>query len=326
MEYAIVALEDGKIYVQADRKVLSGTDRGTWKTQIDTFFDRVILQNGSLTVESVEGDELTITKDETIWKGKDEHVLETGIRRPLRDNEYLIKLSALSHIDELAEASVVQRNADGSRKIEPDKKNHPFAKDGFEYRTVYFKDLDGKYYRIVLSVGQNDGISTVYNVGKIKEAVAPEGSVISAIGSKAQGVTATDNRVTEKPPVVNTQSMQNGKNYSKGAYLPPERMTGDALIDPSGERGTSGRGTGNPSPTTRLSMRRRWTRRTGNARPYSARLQISSINSSLLTPHSPVTRTSLSSYSSSEASAAPHTAPAYILYIGGNAYGGKNLS
>ena len=126
---------------------------GRGKHKSTLFFDRVILQNGSLTVESVEGDELTITKDETIWKGKDEHVLETGIRRPLRDNEHLIKLSTLSHIDELAEASVVQRNADGSRKIELDKKNHPFAKDGFEYRTVYFKDLDGKYYRIFCRLG-----------------------------------------------------------------------------------------------------------------------------------------------------------------------------
>lgn len=94
----------------------------------------------------------------------------------LTKGEYFVKLEALSHIDELVAATSVQRNRDGSRRVVPDQKNHPFAKDGFEYRTVYFRDFDGKYYRIVLSVGLNEGIATVYNVGKIKETAAPDGT------------------------------------------------------------------------------------------------------------------------------------------------------
>ena len=50
----------------------------------------------------------------------------------------------------------------------PDDKNHTFAKDGFTYRTVYFQDFDGSYYKISLSIGEDNGVSTVYNVGKIK--------------------------------------------------------------------------------------------------------------------------------------------------------------
>ena len=240
---AIVALKDGKIYVQADRKVLTGTDKEVWKGQIDTFFDNVLLQNGSLTVESVEGDELTITKDETVWKGKDEHLQIDGKKRDLTSGEYYVKLKALSHIDELAEASVVQRNKDGTPKIEPDKKNHPFAKDGFEYRTVYFQDFDGKYYRVTLSVGLADGIATVYNVGKIKEATAPDGDIISAIGSKARDAVTTDPSVTDVAPVVNTQSMQEGAgifaedggNTAQGALLPPEYRPGARAegVDPN---------------------------------------------------------------------------------------------
>ena len=229
---AIVALKDGKIYVQADRKVLTGTDKEAWKSQIDAFFDNVLLQNGSLTVESVEGDELTITKDQTVWKGKDEHVLINQQKTKLSKGQYFVKLTALSHIDELAEASTVQRNKDGTRNIEPDTKNHPFAKDGFEYRTVYFQDFDGKYYRITLSVGLNDGVATVYNIGKMKEAASPGGDVISAIGSKALGVTATDTTVAQNAPDVNTQSMQEGAgiftedggNTAQGALLSPESM------------------------------------------------------------------------------------------------------
>ena len=253
----IVALEDGKIYVQADRKVLTGTDREAWKGQIDAFFDQVLLRNGSLTVESVEGDELTITKDQTVWKGKDEHVLENGTRRPLRNNEYLVKLTALSHIDELAEASVVQRNKEGKPKTTPDAKNHPFAKDGFEYRTVYFQDFDGKYYRITLSVGLNDGVATVYNVGQVKEAATPEGSIISAIGSKAQGVTATTTTVAQNDSGVNTQSMPNGDGIStedgesgaQAALLTPDMLL-DSRADAAETDTSVGEGEAGTAPTT----------------------------------------------------------------------------
>lgn len=228
-QYAIVALEDGKIYVQADRKVLTGTDVETWRSQIDDFFNNVILKNGSLTVESIEGDQLTITKDQTVWKGKDDHSLENGVRRPLRDNEYRVKLTALSHIDELAEASLVQRDKSGARKVFSDEKSHPFAKDGFEYRTVYFKDFDGLYYRITLSVGLNDGIATIYNIGQIKEAVAPEGSIISAIGSKAQGATANTN-IPQNVDGVNPQSMQNGEENSQYALRRLSNATGEVVV------------------------------------------------------------------------------------------------
>ncbi len=236
-QYAIITLDDGKIYVQADRKVLTGTDKETWKDQIDTFFDKVLLQNGSLTVESIEGDELTITKDETVWKGKDEHIQIQGKKRNLTKGEYFIKLQALSHIDELSEASAAQKNKDGSQYIAPDEKSHSFAKDGFSYRTVYFQDFDGKYYRVTLSVGLNDGISTVYNVGQIKETAAPEGEIISVIGSKARGATVSDTRVAQNVPSVKNYSMQetleNSPNEQK-AIVNKAWMQGDDSVDREG--------------------------------------------------------------------------------------------
>ena len=217
-QYAIVALDNGKIYVQADRKILSGTDKEVWKSQIDDFFDKVLLKNGSLTVKSVEGDILTITKDNTVWKGKDEHVLKNGLLRFLRKDEYRVKLTALSHIDELSEVSTVQRNKDGSRKVEPDKKKHPFAKDGFEYPTVFFQDFDGKYYRITLSVGLADGVSTIYNIGKIKETTAPGQNIISAIGSKALGTVVSNTTVSQNSFGVNTYDMQNTEKNSQFSF------------------------------------------------------------------------------------------------------------
>lgn len=89
-------------------------------------------------------------------------------------------MHAESHIDELAEISKKT-----NKPIIPDTKNHNFAKDGFTYRTVFFEDFDGAYYKITLSIGENNGVSTVYNVGKMKTEDIPDGNIVSTIGSKA---------------------------------------------------------------------------------------------------------------------------------------------
>lgn len=78
--------------------------------------------------------------------------------------EYLTKINAEIHINELSEISK-RTNEDNV----PDTKNHRFAKNGFSYRTAYFQDYDGEYYKITITVGQNGNVSTVYNVGKIKK-------------------------------------------------------------------------------------------------------------------------------------------------------------
>ena len=49
-----------------------------------------------------------------------------------------------------------------------DTKSHGFAKDGFRYITAYFRDFDGAYYKLKLSVGNNGTVTAVYNAGKIK--------------------------------------------------------------------------------------------------------------------------------------------------------------
>ncbi len=70
---------------------------------------------------------------------------------------------------ELAEVS-----KGNNRPPTPDNKNHRFAKDGFTYRTAYFEDYNGEYYRITISIGNNGDVATVYNVGKIKKRLAAE--------------------------------------------------------------------------------------------------------------------------------------------------------
>ena len=43
------------------------------------------------------------------------------------------------------------------------------TKNGWSYRTAYFKDFDGKEYKIKMSVAMNGTIESIYNVGELKE-------------------------------------------------------------------------------------------------------------------------------------------------------------
>ncbi len=66
-----------------------------------------------------------------------------------------------------------------------DKKKHRFAKDGFTYRTAYFEDYNGEYYKVTISIGHNGDVATVYNVGKIKKDSLPNGNIKTVLsGSK----------------------------------------------------------------------------------------------------------------------------------------------
>ncbi len=198
VEFSIVNLDTGKSYVQASRRIIHGDNVAEWRSQISQFFNRS-LKNGPIRIKTVEGDVLTISKD-TANKARDRNVTENGQTRRLSDKEFYVKLKAEAHIDELAELST-------KNNYNPihDTKNHNIAKDGFTYRTVYFQDSDESYYRITLSVGENGGVSTVYNVGKIKADNVPNGNIVSAIGSKADTLSANYS-IPTSPEFVNNNS------------------------------------------------------------------------------------------------------------------------
>ena len=230
-QYSIVTTEDGKTYVTSDRNVLSGTNPHEWRKQITQFFDGVLLENGSLTIDTIDGDTMTITKKETVGKGKDKHVQVAGRRQELTNEEYYVKLQALSHIDELTETASFQRNGDGNIKTIPDTKSHSFARDGFAYPTVYFEDANGDYYQITLSVGMQDGVGTVYNIGKMQKTGKPTRAILSVIGSgtnrgdssiagsKALGLPVSDTTIPQNGAGVNTQYMQKSTNHAQVAGM-----------------------------------------------------------------------------------------------------------
>ncbi len=164
-EYSIETIPNtNKKYVKADRQVISGDDVSLWGTQVENYINEKIRNNQDVNVLAEDGTLLTITED-TAGKAKFRNKVKMadGNTRYLTDEELLAKLRAETHIDELAEISKKIGEA-------PDYKKHSFAKDGFEYRNAYFEDIDGKYYRITMSVGKNGAINTIYNIGLMKNA------------------------------------------------------------------------------------------------------------------------------------------------------------
>ena len=251
-QYDIVNLEDGKNYVRASRKVIEGDNVANWRKQISNFFNELLDGKPSLDIATLEGDVLTITKNETAAKARDRYRQADGKKEKMSDAEFKVKLNAESHIDELAEIST--KNKKGA----PDTKGHTFAKDGFSYRTAYFQDHDGQYYKITLSVGNSDGTATIYNVGKIEEGELPSAKISAVVGSQAPRSSSSSNSIHQNEPVVNPEAKEissnkaideKGKNSRSGAVEVESEQTGAETVQdetagasprPTGEFGGQG--------------------------------------------------------------------------------------
>ncbi len=213
-KYAIVALDDGKVYVQASRNVIKGNTVAEMRKDIADLFDQLLEDKPSLDIHTIQGDILTITKNQTAIKARDNYKNENGNRIKMSDSEFAVKLRIEAHIDEIAEISKKDK------KTKVDTKNHNIAKDGFTYRNAYFKDFDGQYYDVTISIGHNDNVATVYNVGKIKGSVSPSAKIIAVVGSKPLGKALPIKSITESEPNVNTNSKKrNALPLEKGADL-----------------------------------------------------------------------------------------------------------
>ena len=240
-------------YVKADRQVIKGDDPSQWAEDVKDYIDTEIRNGKDVPVIAEDGDVLYITKD-TSGKARFRNAVlrPDGSKTLMTDEEYAVKLRAEAHIDEVAEASK------RGNKTVPDTKDHTFAKDGFNYRTAYFEDLDGKYYRLTISVGKNGEINTVYNVGKIKEAQLPlvaqrpgtkgaeehyasgeeqlplSGS--KAVRKNAGGHHASTNNIPQSEQKNNPLAQNTQKSfYSSGVELPTAQTKGERFMPTAAE-------------------------------------------------------------------------------------------
>lgn len=232
-KYSIVYLDDGKTYVTASRNVISGNDVNQWRRQITNFFTALLEGNKSIDIETVEGDTLTITKKETARKARDNFKQENGKPVRMSDNEFRVKLNVEAHIDEIAETARSSKNTGTA-----DTKSHAFAKDGFTYRTAYFEDFNGDYYRVRLSIGNNGTVATVYNVGKMTKDVPASAKILAVVGSKPLAVTSSDNSISQDSRNVNRQFSENSgaKTIEDGGTV--ENDSGEFVAGSNGNGGT----------------------------------------------------------------------------------------
>lgn len=165
-QYDIRKLEDGRRYVQADRQVIFGNDPESWSVQLEDYINGKIRRGQDVQLIAEDGDILTLTKD-SAGKLADNH---TGDGRTMSESAFERKVNAAAHIDELAQISM------RGKKNTPDynARHGAMAADGWNYRTAYFRDFDGRYYMVTISTALNPEGTIIYNVGHMKEEAFPK--------------------------------------------------------------------------------------------------------------------------------------------------------
>lgn len=164
MSNSVESLPDGKKYVRAERQVIFGNDPEAWSEQLEAYINNKIRKGENVHLIAEDGDVLTITEDTA---GKVSSRYKDG--RTMSDEAFERKVSAGTHIDELAQVSVR-----GKKTVADAGNRHgAMASAGWNYRTAYFLDFDGKYYRCTISVSISKNGNAVYNIGEMEERSFP---------------------------------------------------------------------------------------------------------------------------------------------------------
>ena len=168
---------DGKKYVRADRQVIFGNDPQSWSEQLEDYINGKIRRGQDVKLIGADGDELVLTAT-SAGKLSDNH---TSDGRTMSEAAFERKVNAASHIDELAQVSVK-----GDRNVVDHNSRHgDMASSGWNYRTAFFKDFDGKYYKVTISTAQSADGKMIYNIGQMQERSTPQINGSSAADSGA---------------------------------------------------------------------------------------------------------------------------------------------
>ena len=232
VQYEIREIEDtGLYYVQADRQVLYGNDPDAWGEQLTRHINRNIRVGRDFALNTSDGSILLLTAT-TAEKGAFRNIVyENGIPRTLTDEEYLAKLNAEAHIDELARIST-DRAPNRQNTSDENNLHGDFAKNGWRYRVAYFMDFDGRYYELTISVAHGSKGKVVYNVARMRERSFPtfKGSSNQKTGARRGKTSFSGERIAETKEEVNTQLQERD-------FMPDDR---ELLLEAT-EGGQSGR-------------------------------------------------------------------------------------
>ena len=248
---AIIRAKNGQVFVRADRQVIFGNDPQSWSEQLENYINRKIRRGEDVRLIAADGDVLTLTET-SAGKLSDYH---TSAGRTMSDEAYERKANAAAHIDELAQVS-----ARGNKTVPDHNARHGgMASDGWNYRTAYFEDFDGKYYLTTISTAQNADGRMIYNVGNMKEEAHPKIVGSRAVSGDGQwGFASSDNSLSDSS--ANVKRKFSLKEDSEGVFSldddriseEKEKMTYDEAEELlEGQEGLSYRFYGRDDPMSR---------------------------------------------------------------------------
>ena len=165
-KYQIKQFPNGMKYVQADRQVLFGNDPKAWSEQLENYINGKIRNHEDVRLIAEDGDVLLLTSKSA---GKLSSIYDNN-GRTMDEKAFERKANAAAHIDELIKVS----ERGGKTVLDFGGRHGDMAKDGWNYRTAYFMDFDGKYYRTRISVALGKDGSIVYNIGEMQERSTPQ--------------------------------------------------------------------------------------------------------------------------------------------------------
>lgn len=165
-KYQIKRFPNGMKYVQADRQVLFGNDPKAWSGQLENYINGKIRNHEDVRLIAEDGDVLLLTSKSA---GKLSSIYDNN-GRTMDEKAFERKANAAAHIDELIKVS----ERGGKTVLDFGGRHGDMAKDGWNYRTAYFMDFDGKYYRTRISVALGKDGSIVYNIGEMQERSTPQ--------------------------------------------------------------------------------------------------------------------------------------------------------
>ncbi len=112
------------------------------------------------------------------------------------------------------------------------------ASKGWNYRTAYFMDFDGKYYKTTISVAQGADGSVIYNVGQMQERSAPK---IDGSSGKTGALRGNASKNSIRQSSENSQGEKSGgTKFSLREQFPSEIDQWNRDGRPEGERFTLG--------------------------------------------------------------------------------------
>ena len=218
--------EKGRLFVQAERKILSGNNPNEWAKQLTKFINEEIRKGNNVPLTTEDGEILLLTA-KSAAKGSFRNTRRiNGEKVPINDKMYRSKLNAEAHIDELI---TISADTNPGEPNEPDDggKHGPFAKDGWRYREAYFYDFDERYYKVFISIAHGNKGKVVYNVGNMIRRSPPK-----IVGS-SNNIGAHNGEASSMNSISQTEEKSNTKS-SERDFLPDDR---ELLLEAASRKG-----------------------------------------------------------------------------------------